>query len=89
MFGIGPTELLIIGLLALLVFGPEKLANMARDFGRFISGANRTVEEIKSELLPEELEEQRRALDEIKSELTVSSAGEEEGGEPGRRHPSR
>ncbi len=34
MFGIGPQELLVIGLLVLLVFGPMKAAGMARDLGR-------------------------------------------------------
>ena len=50
MFGIGPQELLIIGLLILVVFGPTKAAGIARDLGRFVSGASQTVEEFKSEL---------------------------------------
>jgi len=59
MFGIGPQELLIVGLLVLLIFGPTKATSVARDFGRFVSGANSTVEEIKSELAShkEELDE--------------------------------
>ena len=68
MFGIGPQELLVVGLLALIVFGPVKAAGMARDFGRLVGGANRTVEEFKSELVPEELEEARRAVDQVKDE---------------------
>ena len=71
MFGIGPTELLIIGLLFLVIFGPGKAAGMARDFGRFISGAQNTVEEFKEELLSEEVREARRTVGEVKSELTA------------------
>ncbi|MDP9380242.1 MAG: twin-arginine translocase TatA/TatE family subunit [Chloroflexota bacterium] len=50
MFGIGPQDLLIVGALVLLVFGPIKAAGMARELGRFVSGASRTVEEFRSEL---------------------------------------
>lgn len=50
MFGIGTQEMVIIGLLFLVIFGPGKLPGMARDFGRFVSGARRHVDEFKSEL---------------------------------------
>ena len=50
MFGIGAQEMVIIGLLFLVVFGPGKLPGMARDFGRFVSEARRHVDEFKSEL---------------------------------------
>ena len=71
MFGVGPQELLIIGLLFLLIFGPGKAAGMARDLGRFLSGAQNTVEEFKEELLSEEVRETRRTVGEVKSELTA------------------
>ena len=50
MFGIGPQEIVIIGLLALVVFGPGKLPSMARDLGRFVNEARRPLDELKSEL---------------------------------------
>ena len=50
MFGIGPQELMIIALLVLIVFGPNKASSMARDVGRFVNEARRPVEEFKSEL---------------------------------------
>ena len=71
MFGIGPQELLLIGVLILVIFGPMKAAGMARDFGRFVSGAQNTVEEFKEELLSEEVREARRTVGEVKSELTA------------------
>ncbi len=80
MFGIGPQELLIIGLLILVVFGPSKAAGMARDLGRFVNGASRTVEEFKSELASEEIEEARRSVEEFKSELTTKNGRENERG---------
>jgi Sec-independent protein translocase protein TatA len=70
-FGIGPQELLIIGVLILVIFGPLKAAGMARDFGRFVSGAQNTVEEFKEELLSEEVREARRTVGEFKSQLTA------------------
>ncbi|MBA3474590.1 MAG: twin-arginine translocase TatA/TatE family subunit [Rubrobacter sp.] len=50
MFGIGAQEMIVIGLLFLVVFGPGKLPGMARDFGRFVGEARRHVDEFKSEL---------------------------------------
>jgi sec-independent protein translocase protein TatB len=75
MFGIGPQELVIIGLLILLVFGPGKVAGMARDLGRFVNGAQNTVDDFKSEILDsEEVKEARRSVGEVKSEITASVA---------------
>jgi Tat protein translocase TatB subunit len=54
MFGIGAQEMVIIGLLLLVVFGPAKLPSMARDFGRFVLEARRSIEEFKTDLVSEE-----------------------------------
>ncbi len=50
MFGIGAQEMVIIGLLFLLVFGPGNLPRIARDFSRFVGEARHHVDEFKSEL---------------------------------------
>ena len=50
MFGVGRQELLLIGLLLLIVFGPGKVGQMARDVGKFAYGARRSIEEFKAEL---------------------------------------
>jgi len=60
MFGVGPEELVVIGLLVLVIFGPSKLPSIARDLGRFVNEARRSVEEFKSELLSEEEREDDR-----------------------------
>jgi sec-independent protein translocase protein TatB len=57
MFGIGGQELVIIGLIFLVVFGPSKLPQMARDFGRFVNEARRSMDEFKSELVSDEDED--------------------------------
>ena len=59
MFGIGGQEILIIGLIFLVVFGPSKLPQMARDFGRFVNDARRSMDEFKSELISDEDEDSR------------------------------
>lgn len=50
-FGIGFNELIIVGLLFLILFGPSKLPQMARDIGKFVSEARRSMDEFKSELI--------------------------------------
>jgi sec-independent protein translocase protein TatB len=49
-FGFGGQELVIIGLLLLIVFGPARVGQMARDVGRFAYRARSSVEEFKAEL---------------------------------------
>ena len=53
MFGVGAPEMVVIGLLLLVVFGPKKLPGMARDFGRFVSEARRSIEGFKEDLVSE------------------------------------
>lgn len=50
MFGVGPSELVMVFLLVLLLFGPSKLPQMARDVGRFVGEARRSIDEFKEEL---------------------------------------
>ncbi len=64
MFGIGPQELIIIGLLLLVVFGPEKLSGMAKDLGRFVNESRTYIDEFKSGLTPPgEVKEPRRSVE--------------------------
>jgi sec-independent protein translocase protein TatB len=51
MFGIGGEELLVIGLLVLVIFGPSNLPQMARDLGWFVNEARRSVDEFQDELV--------------------------------------
>ena len=51
--------MIIIGLLFLVIFGPSKLPQMARDLGKFVNGARRSMDEFKGELLSDEDDEDR------------------------------
>ena len=46
---IGPLEILVVGVLALLVFGPEKLPEMARSLGKGLTQLKRMASDAKSE----------------------------------------
>jgi Sec-independent protein translocase protein TatA len=48
-FGIGGQELVILGLLSLILFGPAKAGELARDIGRFTSTARASIADFKSE----------------------------------------
>ncbi|MGI9048851.1 MAG: Sec-independent protein translocase subunit TatA/TatB [Rubrobacteraceae bacterium] len=50
MFGIGPGELVIIGVLFLVIFGPDKVPQMARDIGKFTNEARRAIEDFREDL---------------------------------------
>ncbi len=46
---IGPLEILVIGVIALMVFGPEKLPGMARSVGRGVNQLKAMALDVKSE----------------------------------------
>jgi sec-independent protein translocase protein TatB len=59
-FGVGVQEMVFIGLLFLIIFGPSKLPQIARDLGQFVNEARRTVDEFKQDLILEEEEDGRK-----------------------------
>jgi sec-independent protein translocase protein TatA len=64
MFNIGLPELLIIVAIALIVFGPNKLPELAKAFGKAMREFKKATEEMK-----ESFEAETRDLEEIKSTL--------------------
>ena len=46
---IGPFEILVVGVIALLVFGPERLPQIARSFGRALNEFRRQAGDIRAE----------------------------------------
>ena len=50
MFDIGVTKIAIIGGIALIVIGPEKLPGLARTFGTLLGRARRYVADVKEEV---------------------------------------
>ncbi|MDI6763877.1 MAG: Sec-independent protein translocase protein TatB [Thermodesulfobacteriota bacterium] len=65
MFNIGLPEILIIGAIALIVFGPNKLPELAKAFGRAMREFKKATDEVK-----ESFEAETRDLEEIKSAIT-------------------
>jgi TatA/E family protein of Tat protein translocase len=65
MFNIGLPELLIIVAIALIVFGPNKLPELAKAFGKAMREFKKATEEVK-----ESFEAETKDLEEIKNALT-------------------
>jgi sec-independent protein translocase protein TatB len=64
MFDIGFSELLVIGVVALIVIGPEKLPRVARTVGHLVGRLQRYVSDVKADINREiELEELRKMRD--------------------------
>jgi len=66
MFGIGPTELIVILVVALLVLGPKRLPEIAKALGRGLAEFRRATADVTTELDNARVmleEEARRAAD--------------------------
>jgi sec-independent protein translocase protein TatB len=64
MFDIGFSELLVIGVVALIVIGPEKLPRVARTVGHLAGRLQRYVADVKADINREiELDELRKMRD--------------------------
>lgn len=50
MFDIGFSELVVIGFVALIVIGPERLPKVARTLGHLLGRAQRYVSDVKSDI---------------------------------------
>ena len=63
--GIGPAELLLVLIVALVVLGPQRLPQIARDLGKSIAKWRQAIEEIESvaEVPIKEIKEAKEALD--------------------------
>jgi sec-independent protein translocase protein TatB len=72
MFDIGFSEVMLIGLLGLLVLGPERLPAVARQIGRYVGRARTTWNAMRTEL---EREIEQTGVKDIKDD--ISGAGKE------------
>jgi sec-independent protein translocase protein TatB len=67
MFDIAFSELLVIGIVALIVIGPERLPKLARTAGQWLGRLNRYVAQVKQDIDRDmKLEELRRLQQEMK-----------------------
>jgi len=79
MFDIGFTELIVIGVVALIVIGPERLPKVARTAGHLYGRLQRYVSSVKSDISQEiQLDEIRRAGQEFKDSIESAVAGAEQ-----------
>ncbi len=71
MFNIGPTELIIILVLALIVFGPQRLPEIGRSIGRSLREFRRASDEIRGEI-ERDLDDEQPAPTQKSQEATPS-----------------
>ena len=80
MFDIGFTELMVIGLVALIVIGPEKLPRVARTVGHLAGRLQRYVSDVKADINREieldELRKMRDSMQQAASEMQTSVQSE-------------
>ena len=80
MFDIGFSELLVIGVVALIVIGPEKLPRMARTLGHLAGKLQRYVSDVKAdinrEIELEDLKKMRDSMQQAASDFQSSVEGE-------------
>jgi sec-independent protein translocase protein TatB len=67
MFDLGFAELMVVGVVALLVIGPERLPKVARTAGQWLGRLNRYVSQVKQDIDRDmKLEELRKMQQEMK-----------------------
>ena len=80
MFDIGFSELLVIGVVALIVIGPEKLPRVARTLGHLAGRLQRYVSDVKADINREieldELRKMRDSMQEAASDFQTSVQSE-------------
>ena len=75
MFDIGFSELLLFGIIALIVLGPEKLPKAARTAGQWYAKIRRTVSTLQSEIEAEfDLAETRQQMQEELAKIRQTEA---------------
>jgi TatA/E family protein of Tat protein translocase len=70
MFGIGMPEMIMILAVALIVFGPKKLPELAKSLGRALGEFKRATSDLKQSIETETgLDEVRSSFDEVKKDV--------------------
>ena len=79
MFDIGFSELFIIGIVALIVIGPERLPKVARTAGHLYGRMQRYVSSVKADISQEiQMDELRRAGQDFKDSVESAVSGVEQ-----------
>jgi TatA/E family protein of Tat protein translocase len=66
-FGIGPLEIILILIVGLLIFGPQKLPQMARDISKTLRSFKKASMDITAEI-EKELDDVKKEVKDINSE---------------------
>ncbi len=74
MFSISPAEVFTIAIIALILFGPRRLAEMARQAGKLTGELRRTADELRSGL-QQELDEVKAPIDDLREDLAAAGKG--------------
>ena len=85
MFDMGFTELMLIGIVALVVIGPERLPGVARTAGKYVGRLKRFMttvkadveQELRADELRQILSDQQKELDSLKDSITEAGRGVE------------
>jgi len=77
-FDIGLQELIVIFLIALLVFGPKRLPELAKTLGRGLGDLKRAFQDVKDQV-ETEFEETNKTIDTALKDEGQSSSDEKEG----------
>ena len=78
MFDIGLQELILIFLVALLVFGPKRLPELAKSLGKGLGDLKRVFQDVKDQV-ETEVDETNKTLDTVLKEEGKSSSDVKEG----------
>jgi sec-independent protein translocase protein TatB len=70
MFDVGFWEIAFIGVIALVVIGPEKLPKFARTAGLWMGKGRRMINDVKSDIKKEMNEDDLKAFRDLKGEVT-------------------
>ncbi len=72
-FGIGPLELIIILVVALLVFGPKKLPEIANTIGKAVREFRKTTTEI-TRGISQEIEASKKGLETTRKDIEQTAS---------------